>query len=751
MSRKNSRPANLILAAALVLGMGDSACAGQKNGQVKLADLVPNDVFLFTLETPNPERDFLRSYWAAVGEALGRSGVGEDVRGLLASLMSAEDQAEVDRVESHLRELVRGVDWRALGEGGMAFAERMNQLREISGAGLHMGPPDMVWILPGSKESAATNFAGLTAVLEGIVDEINAKVGDTALTVEKRELHGAEVAAVDLMSAVDNAPSVAVGVARREGLLVIALGEDILDQVLALADGEAEGVSPLGEDVRYRGAFKSLPKEEDGLTFFDMQALLASVEGVTDRVFRQVEKPADVVVNSAREGTAQELTAEAWQVYEDGDYVRGLELVEKAYEIAPSDSRVLYYLACFHALNGNRDRALDFLELAVEGGFFSPNHIAKDPDLESIRSDPRYAAALERARIFAGEQSREKSQLAHAAVKRLMAVPALVDYVAAVKSTDSYSLFTDTRVELVAGAESDPFYPVISRRPYPAEFDRFLPAETESFVVSNGLDPKALYAYIEDTVVAGGEEGKQLLAEWAELEKSAGFNVERDLLGWLDGDLVIVTLENDLGTVVLLAVSDADLAREKVNAGLEALTAAIGAAAEEQPMLGMMAVRRAPVLNERLKGFETLTIGLSPKPVVWGTADGHLIFASSAKAVLSCLDTAAGDHPGVRSNPRVTSEWIAPKGPFATVSLSDQRKLGEGLAKLLGLVAMGVNMVGMQAPDPQARAVINAVSGVLTKLAPVARKIDFIESTASLKTFDGKGWTVHQVTHFKAP
>jgi hypothetical protein len=39
----------------------------------------------------------------------------------------------------------------------------------------------------------------------------------------------------------------------------------------------------------------------------------------------------------------------------------------------------------------------------------------------------------------------------------------------------------------------------------------------------------------------------------------------------------------------------------------------------------------------------------------------------------------------------------------------------------------------------------------LTKLAPVARKIDFIESTAALKTFDGKGWSIRQVTHFEAP
>jgi len=751
MFRTRNRAVTIVLAAVLVLTTGETACAGQKNKNADLADLVPDDVFLLTIEAPNPERDFLRSHWAEVGEALKQSGVGDDLRALLGSLMNVEEQAEVDAVEARLRELLQGVDWQSLGDGGMAFAERMNELTEGSGGGPHMGPPDMVWLLPGKKETAGTNFEGLTALLEGIVSEINTRTGTKALTVTKAEHHGAEMATVDLLAAVDGAPSLQLGVARREGLLVVALGEDMLEQVLTLAAGETKAVASLGKDARYRGAFEKLPKEEDGLTFFDMQALLSSLDRLSDRVFQEVAKPGDVVINSTREGTAHELSQEAWQVYEDGDFERGLELIEEAHAIAPSDSRVLYYLACFHALNHHPDQALDYLELSVAGGFYSPNHIAQDPDLESIRSDPRYAAALERAQKLAAKQSGHKMELARAVMERVMAVPSIVDYVAAVKYTDSYSFYTDSRVQLVAGAESNPFYPVISRRPYASEFDRYLPVETESFVVSSGLDAKALYAYVEDTVQAGGDEGAKLLAAWSELQASTGFNIEKDLFAWLDGDLVAVTLENDLGSVVLLKVSDEGMAHEKVDAGIGALTATIEAAAGEQPMLGMLSIRRAPVLNERLEGFETLRVGMSPQPVVWGTADGHLIFASSQEAVLACLDTAAGNHDGVRKNPRVTSEWIAPKGPFTTVSLSDQRELGEGLAKMLGMLAMGVNVAGMQAQDPQARTLITSLSGILTKLAPVARKIDFIESTAALKTFDGKGWSNRQVTHFEAP
>ena len=751
MDRKINRPASLLLAGLLVLTVAHPGCAAPDKKAAGLADLVPDDVFLFTTERPNPERDFLRAHLTELGEALKQSGVEEDVRGLVGSLLGAEGQAELDQIEARIHELLKGVDWRGMCGGGVAFAERMNPPLETSGEGLHMGPPDMVWLFQGDEDGATANFKGLVAILEGVADEVNSKLGTERMTVEQNKRHGAEVAVVDLLSAAEGAPSVLLGVARRDGLIIIAVGEEILDQVLALGVGETKGVRALGKDPRFLGAFSELPKAEDGRTFFDMQALLSSVRGLADRIFDEMEKPKDVVLNSVREGEAHELSMQAWQVYEEGDYARGLELVQAAYAVAPSDSRVLYYLACFQALNENQHKALEFLERAVEGGFYSPSHISTDPDLESIRSDPRYAKALAHATEMAAEQGGDWSKMARAVAERVMGVPSILDHVASVKFTDGYSLHTVSRAELVADAKSNPIYPVIAGRAYSPDFDRYLPQETASFVVSSGVDPTALYAFVEDTIRAAGEEGESLLGQWAELQKSAGFDIEKDLLGWIDGSLVVVSLEKDLGTVVMLKVNDADKARERVNAGLGMLTEKLAGAAQEQPMLGMVAVRRAPVLNERLEGFESLSVGMSPKPVVWGVADDHLIFSSSPEAVLTCLDTAAGDHPGIRKNSRAVAEWIAPEGPFTTVSLSDQRQLGDDLAKMLGMVSMGVSMAGMQAKDPQTQQLISGLVAILTKLAPVAQKIDFIESTAALKTFDGKGWTIRQVTHFEAP
>ena len=56
--------------------------------------------------------------------------------------------------------------------------------------------------------------------------------------------------------------------------------------------------------------------------------------------------------------------------------------------------------------------------------------------------------------------------------------------------------------------------------------------------------------------------------------------------------------------------------------------------------------------------------------MVWGVADGWLILGTSADAVATCLETAAGKHPNIRSNDRVMSEALLPEGPFTSVTFT---------------------------------------------------------------------------------
>ena len=68
---------------------------------------------------------------------------------------------------------------------------------------------------------------------------------------------------------------------------------------------------------------------------------------------------------------------------------------ERLTGLVPEDPVARYNLACSFALVGRRDEALQALGRAIELGYREPEHMAADPDLESIRDDPRFAKLVD--------------------------------------------------------------------------------------------------------------------------------------------------------------------------------------------------------------------------------------------------------------------------------------------------------------------------------------------------------------------
>lgn len=60
----------------------------------------------------------------------------------------------------------------------------------------------------------------------------------------------------------------------------------------------------------------------------------------------------------------------------------------------PRDTTALYNSACAVTKLGYRDEAFKLLDLAVQCGFVNFEHLKRDPDLEPLRSDPRFAELL---------------------------------------------------------------------------------------------------------------------------------------------------------------------------------------------------------------------------------------------------------------------------------------------------------------------------------------------------------------------
>lgn len=644
--RRNEQIRSAGWVAALAIAVLASPAAQAQEEGFELPSAVPDDVFLCVAERPNPEREFLNAYWGEVWEAFQDSGVCEEAMDTITLLLDEEQQAEVERLMDRAHTLIEGVDWEALGGRELVFAERMPA--EFSGHAVFM--PEMVLLLRGEAEGAASNYEGLAAILDALAGEVNGMTGETILRVDRTE--GAAARLSSLVVAAAPELQLSLDVALRGDVIVIGMGQTLMGETLSLLAGE-EACRPMSADPRYIAALASLPPAEDVVSFFDMQSLLSGVQVIVDH------------------------------------------LIEHEVHIG------------------------------------APDDVQDEESAEAYRAE--WLAKIRRI------------------VGRLMDVPGMVDYVVSVEYTDGHSTFSESRAVLMGDARSKPFFGVIAGRPGMTGFDRFLPAETTSFAVGSGIDLSALYQFLEDSVRVVGPEGEHLLAQWEGLQEEWGIDVAQDVFGWIEGQTVSVTLGRGMAAkwVGMVSVDDEALAREKVGAGIAALEGLAEELGSSNPMMGMLVPRTSDLGDDRLEGFQRLM--LASNPMVWGVADGNLIFGTDADSVVLCLQTAAGEHPSIRENAELMSAALLPEGSFSSVVFADRRDLGQEISTVLRAVAMGGMFLPMVIPDEDVRDVAVSVIQMIGKLAPVAAKIDFYESTSSYTTFDGKAWHTRSVTHYRAP
>jgi len=95
-------------------------------------------------------------------------------------------------------------------------------------------------------------------------------------------------------------------------------------------------------------------------------------------------------------GDARALCLGALAYLKLGDEQSGLDWLNRARAANPESSNVFYNSACFHALSGNPDTALDCLEKAADLGARNKRMWESDTDFESIKDHPRFKALLER-------------------------------------------------------------------------------------------------------------------------------------------------------------------------------------------------------------------------------------------------------------------------------------------------------------------------------------------------------------------
>ena len=87
-----------------------------------------------------------------------------------------------------------------------------------------------------------------------------------------------------------------------------------------------------------------------------------------------------------------EYYAPAWALSQAGDHEGALRLVSDGLERYPERATLLYNMACYEALSGHADSAVDHLRKAVEIEPRMAEWASDDTDLDSIRDRPDYPA-----------------------------------------------------------------------------------------------------------------------------------------------------------------------------------------------------------------------------------------------------------------------------------------------------------------------------------------------------------------------
>jgi tetratricopeptide (TPR) repeat protein len=120
--------------------------------------------------------------------------------------------------------------------------------------------------------------------------------------------------------------------------------------------------------------------------------LLLVPPGVT-RAATAAEPDTTVLIVGGKPGAALPVSPyEHWYAaephYRAGDYGKAIEVASQGLEDHPQNPSLRYQLACYEALNGNREAAIRHLQIAYANNPATREWAAGDEDLDSIRDDP---------------------------------------------------------------------------------------------------------------------------------------------------------------------------------------------------------------------------------------------------------------------------------------------------------------------------------------------------------------------------
>lgn len=362
-------------------------------------------------------------------------------------------------------------------------------------------------------------------------------------------------------------------------------------------------------------------------------------------------------------------------------------------------------------------------------------------DMRALAAD--LSAMLKRVREIVADSTTPAADRVPEVLVKALDRCNIVDYVIVSVETKDRRQLTHTLTRMQGDKLDTPFARTcLDRKPFD-RFDRYIPAKATSFSAGGFINMQHAYDLVLGFVRDEVPDGATAIARWQQLLESVGFDPHRDLFSWWSGEYTsfsmpaaVVTPFSREDSVLMFRVKDPALASQKVNAAVDALAALLKNHGQ------MLIVQPAKIQAD---GFREVThpllLGFMIRPVI-GVADDWLMIGSSAAALEQSLRVSRGDAPSVRTNERFQREGLVPTGPVSSISFKDTSRFGDEMAEVfasLGMVGQMLPMftAGAFAGDSggnetaKALEVIQKLFGLMTKLAPVAQKIDFFSSEST--------------------
>ena len=79
------------------------------------------------------------------------------------------------------------------------------------------------------------------------------------------------------------------------------------------------------------------------------------------------------------------------------EHDKAIEAFQQALRLGYHKPTLTYNIACAYAMLNQKDEAFEWLDRAIQAGFGSNGNLSWDPDLDSLRSDPRFKRFLNSA------------------------------------------------------------------------------------------------------------------------------------------------------------------------------------------------------------------------------------------------------------------------------------------------------------------------------------------------------------------